>query len=104
MRAPRVSWVALAGVSALLLPREAHAYLDPGTGSMLLSALISILVTAGFALQSYGYRLLGFLRGRRGSEAPVEESGQRSAQRGEAERSEGGAAPPRRPAPQGQVE
>ncbi len=65
MKVPVVSWVALAGVATLLLPREAHAYLDPGTGSMLLSALISILVTAGFALQNYGYRLLGFLRGGR---------------------------------------
>ena len=101
MRAPRVSWVALAGVTALLLPREAHAYLDPGTGSMLLSALISILVTAGFALQSYGYRLLGFLRGRRGPEAPVEETGKRSAQGSEAERSVGGDGPSRRRAPQG---
>jgi hypothetical protein len=56
--------VALAGVTALLLPREAHAYLDPGTGSMLLSALISVFVTAGFALQNYGYRMLAFFRGR----------------------------------------
>jgi hypothetical protein len=83
MRRPRVSWVALACVTALLLPREAHAYLDPGTGSMLLSALISIVVTAGFALQSYGYRLLGFLRGDRAPADPAEGDG---AERDAAER------------------
>ncbi len=83
MRAPRVSWVALAGVTALLLPREAHAYLDPGTGSMLLSALISIFVTAGFALQNYGYRMLAFFRGRPAPEPsprPGAGEGERSAQ------------------------
>lgn len=82
MRGRPVSWVALAGITALLLPREAHAYLDPGTGSMLLSALISIFVTAGFALQSYGYRLLAFLRGERPPENPAAD--RREAERGPA--------------------
>ncbi len=93
MRTPRVSWVALVGVTALLLPREAHAYLDPGTGSMLLSALLSIFVTAGFALQSYGYRLLAFFRGTRAGGA----SGQGEPRRGDGKRGAGKAGTPERP-------
>jgi hypothetical protein len=62
-------WIVLAAVCALALPREAHAYLDPGTGSMLVSALISLFVTAGFALQSYGYKLMSLFR-RREPEPP----------------------------------
>jgi hypothetical protein len=49
-------------VLVLVAPRRAHAYLDPSTGSMLVSALISIAVTIGLALQTYGYRLLGRVR------------------------------------------
>jgi len=46
-------------------PRIAHAYLDPGTGSMLLSAILSIFVTIGLGIQAYGYKILGWLRTRR---------------------------------------
>ena len=101
MRAPRVSWVALAGVTALLLPREAHAYLDPGTGSMLLSALLSVLVTAGFALQNYGYRLLAFFRRSRADAPPNQSERKRNAQEGDDERGMGGAAPAPRPGAHG---
>jgi hypothetical protein len=95
MRAPRISWVALAGVVALCLPREAHAYLDPTTGSMLISALISIFVTAGFALQSYGYRLLAFFRGARPEEPSAQDERKLGAQRDAAERGAESGAPPR---------
>jgi hypothetical protein len=38
-------------------PRAAHAYLDPSTGSMALSAVLSVLAALGMALQTYGQRL-----------------------------------------------
>jgi hypothetical protein len=39
MRIPRVFCVVIALVACLLIASPAHAYLDPGTGSMLVSAL-----------------------------------------------------------------
>jgi hypothetical protein len=38
-------------------PRPAHAYLDPSTGSMALSAVLSVLAALGMAIQTYGHRL-----------------------------------------------
>lgn len=67
--APRVVVVFL---MLTLVPRPAHAYLDPGTGSMLLSAVISVVVTTGLALQAYGYRLLGLLRRRGAAPADID--------------------------------
>ena len=78
-RIPAV-WIAVLALCIVAEPRAAHAYLDPSTGSMLLSGLISLLVTIGFALQSVGYKLLGWLRPRREksaerSDIPREERG-----------------------------
>jgi hypothetical protein len=72
MRSNAWKWLAAAIALILGLPGSAHAYLDPSTGSMLLSALISLAVTTGFAIQSYGYKLLRLLRlrGPRRSEPP----------------------------------
>jgi len=44
-------------------PRPAHAYLDPSTGGMLVSALISVVVTGGLAIQAYWHKLVGVFRG-----------------------------------------
>ncbi len=41
------------------------AYLDPGTGSMLLQLLIGGVAAAGVAAKFYGRRMLRFLRIRR---------------------------------------
>lgn len=44
-------------------PREAHAYLDPGTGSMLISAVLGIFATALFLLKSLQYKVKAFVLG-----------------------------------------
>ena len=46
-------------VAALLLDptREAHAYLDPGTGSMLLQGLIGGIAAASVAIGAYWSKL-----------------------------------------------
>ena len=62
-----VAFVSIAG--------PAHAYLDPGTGSMILSALIGIVAAVALALKMFWYRLVGWLRGsRRGSRPGAVES------------------------------
>jgi hypothetical protein len=41
---------------------EAWAYLDPSTGSMILSAIIGMFATAALALKTFWYRLKGLFR------------------------------------------
>ena len=47
----------------LAAPREAAAYIDPGTGSLLLQGLIAGLAAAAVAIRAYWYRLKAFFRG-----------------------------------------
>ena len=55
--------LALAALFAMASP--AQAYLDPGTGSMLLSAVIGVVAAVGLALKMFWYQLVGLARGRR---------------------------------------
>jgi hypothetical protein len=54
-------------VSLLLAAPQALAYLDPSTGSMILSAIVGMFATAALALKTYWYKLKNlFRRGDRG--------------------------------------
>ena len=44
------------------LPQEALAYLDPGSGSMLVQLLVGGVAAAAVALKLYWYKLLRLLR------------------------------------------
>jgi hypothetical protein len=48
-------FAALAGFSP-----AAFAYLDPSTGSMILSAIVGLFATVGLALKTYWYKIKGF--------------------------------------------
>jgi hypothetical protein len=50
----------------LWLPaRDAHAYLDPGTGSFLLQAVIAVVMGALLSLKLYWQQLKSFFAGKR---------------------------------------
>lgn len=51
----RLSFVGAA--LALLLPMPAWAYLDPGTGSIILQGIIAGIAVAGLTIKTYWYRL-----------------------------------------------
>lgn len=55
---------------------SAFAYLDPSTGSMILSAIVGILATAGLALKTYWYKLKTLFKGQKAAqpESPAAES------------------------------
>ena len=53
---------AAALVCLLALAPPAHAYLDPSTGSMILSAIVGIFATAMLAVKTYWYKLKSLLR------------------------------------------
>jgi hypothetical protein len=44
------------------LPGVAHAYIDPGTGSLVLQGLIASLAAAAVVIRGYWYRIKAFFR------------------------------------------
>lgn len=44
----------------LLMPLSAAAYLDPTTGSMLISAIVGLFASLVLAIKTYWYRIKGF--------------------------------------------
>lgn len=46
---------------ALLFPKNSYAYLDPGTGSYLIQAVIALLATGGFLIKTYWSNIKKFL-------------------------------------------
>ena len=59
----RVLRVVLVLAACLSVAPPAHAYLDPGTGRMILSAVIGLAVAVSLALKMFWYRGVGWLRG-----------------------------------------
>lgn len=49
--------------------QPALAYLDPSTGSMILSAIIGIFASIGLAVKTYWYRIKGFFRSNKSQSA-----------------------------------
>jgi hypothetical protein len=52
-----------AAVCLLVLPQDAHAYLDPGTGSYVLQMIIAGLLGAAFAIKMSWFRIKRFITG-----------------------------------------
>jgi hypothetical protein len=50
-------------VAGLAVAAPAHAYLDPSTGSMIISAVIGIVAAIALALKMFWYRSVALLRG-----------------------------------------
>ena len=66
MHKPRHSALLLAVFCALAgLAPDAHAYLDPSTGSMILSAIVGLFATIGLAVKTYWYKLKNLVSSRR---------------------------------------
>lgn len=61
--------LALPALLLLALPGAAHAYIDPGTGSLVIQGLIAAFVGAAFALKNFYYtkvkRVIDFVLGRK---------------------------------------
>jgi len=69
----------LCSLAALMfIETDAYAYLDPGTGSIILQALIAGVAGSLFVVKAYWYKLRGFLGiGRQGSETEDDTQGKR---------------------------
>ena len=51
-------------LALLLQPVSALAYLDPTTGSMLISAIVGIIASLVLAIKTYWYRIKAFFKGK----------------------------------------
>ena len=49
-------------VTLLLMPASALAYLDPTTGSMLISAIVGLFASLALAIKTYWYRIKAFFK------------------------------------------
>ena len=54
--------VAFVAIGLLVLERPVHAYLDPGSGSVLLQVLLGGFAALGVAARFFWHRLTGRLR------------------------------------------
>lgn len=63
---PRLQARLMAGLMAVLLltPVSAFAYLDPTTGSMLISAIVGLFASLVLAIKLYWYRIKAFFKGK----------------------------------------
>jgi hypothetical protein len=65
MSLTRALRLALVLAFCLSMASPAYAYLDPGTGSMLISAVLGVAAAVALAVKMFWYRLVGFFRGKR---------------------------------------
>ena len=49
-------------ITLLLMPVSALAYLDPTTGSMLISAIVGLFASLVLAIKTYWYRIKAFFK------------------------------------------
>ena len=49
----------------LSLPYAANAYIDPGSGSAIMSAIIGFFVALGIAIKTYWYKLKSLFTGKK---------------------------------------
>ena len=57
------TWLAVLAICLLSVSPAAFAYLDPSTGSMILSAIVGIFATLGLAVKTYWYKIKSFING-----------------------------------------
>ena len=60
--ARRYAALAVAAIFLLSMAPPAWAYLDPGTGSMIISAVIGLFATVGLAVKTYWYKIKAYFR------------------------------------------
>jgi hypothetical protein len=69
-----------AALFLLAVSPPAFAYLDPSTGSMVVSAIVGIFASIALAVKTYWYKIKGFFR-RGGSSQPQNDASQDPASR-----------------------
>jgi O-antigen/teichoic acid export membrane protein len=66
--------VAMFGLCLLFVSPAAFAYLDPSTGSMVVSAIVGIFASIALAVKTYWYKIKGFFKRDNKQESASEET------------------------------
>lgn len=56
-------FIMMVAILMIVLSRDAHAYLDPGTGSYMLQIIIAGIVSVLFSLKMFWRRIVNFFTG-----------------------------------------
>ena len=56
------TWLAVLAICLLSVSPAAFAYLDPSTGSMVVSAIVGIFASIALAAKTYWYKIKGFFK------------------------------------------
>jgi hypothetical protein len=60
----------LAAAALIVLVNPAHAYIDPGSGSLFLQILVASLVGGWFGIKMYWSKIVAFFRKKSGDKQP----------------------------------
>jgi len=71
---PRNPGILLILLVFVVFSPPAHAYLDPSTGSMIVTAIVGIIASIGLAIRTYWYRLKSFFKGGKKDRPEVKDS------------------------------
>lgn len=52
----------------VLIPKPAHAYIDPGTGSIVTTAILGFLAAIAYTFRKYMYRIKDFFSRKKGND------------------------------------
>ncbi len=58
----KVQFILLLLSAIVVLEKDAYAYLDPGTGSMMLQMLVAGLLGLAFTLKTYWQRIISYFK------------------------------------------
>ena len=47
---------------SLVYPGEAHAYVDPGSGSVIVTTILGLFAAVGYTIRKYYYRIRRFFK------------------------------------------
>ena len=53
-------------ISNLMMPSTAFAYVDPGSGSVIVTTILGLIAAVGYTFRKYFYKLRRILTGKRG--------------------------------------
>ena len=60
----RIDRVILTGIVFAAMTSVAHAYIDPGTGSVITTAILGFFAAVGYTMRKYFYRLKDMITGK----------------------------------------
>ncbi len=55
-------------ISSLFIPTTAYAYVDPGSGSVIVTTILGLIAAVGYTFRKYFYKIKRLITGKRAEE------------------------------------